>query len=91
MQKTNKTLPHLQKKLNYTGPDSVFKQYVLSALENRGSLHSMAFRMYYGIDCPKCKPEKIAEELSVYNVNHIKNMVMELIQPEIKAMMEEAK
>ena len=91
MQKTKKTLPNLQKKLHYSGSDAVFKQYVLSALENRGPLHSKVFRMYYGIDCQKYKPEKIAEELPVYNVYHIKNMVMSRLEKEIKAMMEETK
>ena len=84
-----KTLPNLQKKLNYIGSDETFKQYVLSALNNRGPVYSKAFKMYYGIDCKKCSPEEITEELSVYDVHGLKRMVMKCIEKEIKSMLEE--
>lgn len=91
MSRTNKTLPGLQKKLNYQGSDATFKKYVLAALKNRGDIYSEAFKKYYGIGCKKRTAEQILEELPIYDIYSIKNLVMHCIEKEIKIMMEGSK
>ena len=84
--KETRTLPELQRKLHFLGPDKKFKEYVNLALTNRGPIYQEIFRLYYGIGCKKLDIQKICEMYPGCNVPQIRILVLNRLEDEISVM-----
>lgn len=81
-----RTLPKLQNKLHFKGTDEKFKQYVTSALKNRGPVYREIFQFYYGINCKKYDIQKICDMFPGCDVPNIRKLVMNRLEHEISEM-----
>jgi len=84
--KENRTLPDLQKQLNFKGTDETFKKYVNSALMNRGPIYQEIFKLYYGIDCKKLDIQDICDIYPGCDVPRIRILVWNRLKNEIPIM-----
>ena len=84
--KENRTLPDLQKQLNFKGTDEAFKKYVDSALMKRGPIYQEIFKLYYGIDCKKLDIQDICDIYPGCDVPLIRILVWNRLKYEIPIM-----
>lgn len=84
-----RTLPELQNRLQYTGSDEQFREYLNRALSNRGDDWKTMFEMYYGINQPKKTVKQICKQFGTpsFVFTKIRANVMDRLAEEINLMM----